>query len=711
MSVNPLLSLLQQLSERTANKAPTPNPVAAAVAQLQPKVAPQPKAAPQAPQLPTPPPVQTATFVPSPRAVGPIYSAPGKGPRVEVHTASGTEMDRILRLEIVDYYDTKRFPDLTVEMTRAGRPMVWRDPVSGNVIRGFNPTQNAALHARRHTGGALICAGAGVGKTLIGQSATSPIVSPCDGSVYCGPATTIPQLQERHAVWQIQYCLGNPFYLSYDKLSHENGEAVLHGAIQGKENPIIICDEVHRLGNFMSGRAGRMDRLFQMYPKLRMVAMTGSILDKSLHQIAHIAQWALGEYSPIPRHGSLELERWANVLDHGSEPKPLDYQEIDPLVIWFTGIPILNYDENERQRVARAAFLYRLQTCPGVVCTTETSVGTPLLVSIAKGSDKLKMPPQLRAAIDQVRSSGELSIDDNYEVFPDKLSQTRAEAQLSVGYFYRWDWPISEKTKRPIRDEDWLLARSNWFKFVREELRYARAERYDTEKHVRTTIARQCNDPAVLKHAGHHAWLAWEHQSKKRWDGKPQPPTKVVWMSEYYIDYVMDWVKTNAMGRGKPPVVIWYQSLAVEQKLAERGIEILTSRDPAMLVKPRILAASSKKFGEGIEFTRWSHALVIEPPPGGKAWEQLLARKHRYGQSADEVRYTVPLHCERWVRNMRAAQQNAAFIYEITGNAQKLLLADKIGMPRSGYQGSSAPLEFDDAETHYDDDEYDGDDI
>ncbi len=100
---------------------------------------------------------------------------------------------------------------------------------------------------------------------------------------------------------------------------------------------------------------------------------------------------------------------------------------------------------------------------------------------------------------------------------------------------------------------------------------------------------------------------------------------------------------------------------------SEANEQILTHKGPCV--------ASIAAHGVGKNLQRYSRALVIHPPSGGDTWEQLIARLHRPGQEADEVRFDVYLHAAELRGAFNDARRLADYIETITGQPQKLKYA------------------------------------
>jgi hypothetical protein len=91
---------------------------------------------------------------------------------------------------------------------------------------------------------------------------------------------------------------------------------------------------------------------------------------------------------------------------------------------------------------------------------------------------------------------------------------------------------------------------------------------------------------------------------------------------------------------------------------------------------------------EGRNLQRFSRNLVVSPPQQGDRWQQLLARTHRDGQDADEVICDVVISCAEHADAMRIALSDAQYQEDITGDHQKLLLADVV-MPDTSELGGT----------------------
>lgn len=588
----------------------------------------------------------------------------------------GSEWVRIANLESTDYFDTEKYPDLTDSLMRKGQPRVWRNSRK-QVIRGLNASQNALCHAMKDVGGAVGAIAVGGGKAA-GGMLCGAVYEP-DLLVFVTTPTTLHQVNQTYADWRIPFKFDFQFQAITSSWLQQKKNARALGMVFAKyKKPMLVLDEAHLFANPTSARTGRLARLIEARPDIAVVVMSGTLMSKSLKQMTHLCEWALKGRSPVPVEGSELLEKWANVIDVDGKPGALDYMACSDLVAWATNMPPTSYGSSEeRRREIRSAFAHRFHSARGVVATTKSALGTDLTIYPAPGlGDKehpLVLPPEVRECLKQIEMFGEIRTGDLIEILPDKMAQYRASRLLSMGFFQRWDWPLG-KDGVPKIDHDWMEARSDWFRCVRNELKNFVREGYDSELCVREQIAHEYQNPAVPKREIHAAYVKWAVQCQKRWKGQPHPPTVPVWISTFYVDWIVNWVKSQT-GRGKGPMLVWYESQAIRDALAERGFEVLNAGQVTDWSKPRNLAVSILSHSTGIDMPAWHRNLILEPPSGAVRWEQTIGRTHREGQIADEVEVYVPQHATSFVKSWKSALRAADVLKTATRNDQKLCYA------------------------------------
>src|SRR5690606_36130197 len=145
---------------------------------------------------------------------------------------------------------------------------------------------------------------------------------------------------------------------------------------------------------------------------------------------------------------------------------------------------------------------------------------------------------------------------DSEEYYEDDIAMARALRQLSAGFWYRWAW---EETPLKVRDDEWLGARRDWHRYVRDELNSHAYVGYDSPFLVYQAVAREHGQGQ--REAIHKVWQRWRGVKDR-----VKPPTVAVWISEYLVDDAVE--RAHAL---KAPCVIWYDSKALEEALVKRG--------------------------------------------------------------------------------------------------------------------------------------------
>lgn len=221
----------------------------------------------------------------------------------------------------------------------------------------LRPGQLAALGEAQRERGLLGVIGVGQGKLLISLLAPS-VIEGVERPLLLVPAQLVPQTRTELAVWSNVFRVHpNLKVMSYHDLSTATGQA----ALQAHNPDLIIADECHHLRHRTAARTRRLVRWFQENPTTLFVALSGTITSRSVADFDHLAELALRERSPLPCDW-LELEAWAAVIDAHGEPTPHQLGAVAPLLAAFP-----------TAANAREAFLMRLRSAPGVICTVDTS--------------------------------------------------------------------------------------------------------------------------------------------------------------------------------------------------------------------------------------------------------------------------------------------------------------------------------------------------
>lgn len=402
---------------------------------------------------------------------------------------------------------------------------------------------------------------------------------------------------------------------------------------------LIILDEVQEYKNVSAGRTKRMRRYMAEHPETIVIAMSGTISNRSLRDYHHIIQWCLGEDTPLPKKWT-ELCDWADAIDEGVP----DQTRMGPgvLLSWS------KEDEADLEPLAagRCAFRRRLTETPGVVSSGEDTLDVALRIRKVT----MPIPDIVHRMLGTLRDSWE---DPNGASLAEAVDVWRIARQLALGFWYEWIPP----GPRP-----WLDARKEWIRYVRETLRHNR-RKLDTPLQVWNECER--------KHAGKDDDCEWCRWRKIKDTFKPNPVAQ--WLSFHAVDFVRDWFTA---GDG----ICWVEHQALGERLSrDLGIsyygagkkasaEILDAKGP--------IIASIRAHGRGKNLQQWNRNLILSPSSSGQTWEQMMGRTHRAGQKTDAVTFDVNLCIEEQKASFRQALKDARYLEDSLGGRQKLLYGD-----------------------------------
>lgn len=527
--------------------------------------------------------------------------------------------------------------------------------------------QSAALFEMRNAGGLFGPCGVGSGKTLISLLAhramdakqTVILVPPALKAQLL--TVDIPRLAKH---WQID--LAHIRVVTYNQLSSAGSADILEEILPD----LIVADEAHNLRYRTAARTKRFLRYMKAHPECRFVGLSGTMTRKSLNDYQHLAELALGKNSPLPNHFPT-LADWAEAIDVSDDPMPpgallqLCTEEELAEIAKLSEKGETDGANFDVQRIVRTAFRRRVVETPGVVATEESALGTSLIISALKP----KVPADVNALIADVR--GRWVTPDGDEL-TDALSVARITRQLAAGFYYRWIWPNG------IPDSEWLNARREWNKEVREILRLSRRG-MDSPMLIANAIER-----GEYKSEFYEAW--------RKVKDRPEPPREAVWVNDFLVTEAIEWVKANAAKT--TPAIVWYTHDAVGRKLAERSglpffgpgakaSEELTKVDTK---KTPAIICSAKAHGTGKNLQAFSLNLITTPISSGADAEQLIARTHRPGQEADEVRIDVFVHTPETLAAFRSSVRDAAYIEATQGQKQKLNFAERLGFGSDAFE-------------------------
>lgn len=563
----------------------------------------------------------------------------------------------------------------------------------------LKPVQAWALYELGTVGGLFGPVTVGGGKTLV--SLLAPVIMKAERPLLIVPAGLVEKTKRDKEVLEQHWQL--PLFvriMSYEWLGREQAgedkETGRKGALEEWAPDLIIMDECHRAKNSRSAAvARRLTRHVRTHPKVRCVALSGTVTKRSLHDYAHILTWCLpAKILPIPTHWN-DLSLWAEALDE----KKNESRIVDP-----GALEILCADDGDkelwqtdRKLAARRTYRRRLVETPGVVATYETDVDASLVIR----GVKVEVGPAVDEAFTTLRTIWETP--DGWSI-PDALTFARHARELALGFYLVWD------PRPPI---EWQRARKAWHQFVRATLKHSRT--YDSEKQVRNlalhTAAKllgeqwhahvkelasppkdetkrmlktpeqrlACSQALIGQLASQDSKSIEGVLAMIAWKGVQDtfvPNTVPVWIDSAACEFAAAWAKKNAG-------IIWTEHRCVGERLrtefgltyyGRKGLDangkFIDDHD-----KSKALVASRPANSEGRNLQGWSKSLIMSLLPNGARNEQLLGRLHRPGQIADEVEFEFVVSCEEHLLALDQALRDARYIESSTGAPQKLLLS------------------------------------
>ena len=486
--------------------------------------------------------------------------------------------------------------------------------------------------------------GVGHGKTLICLLAGA--AAGARRPLLLVPPALVEQMKTEAKTWSALFRFVPPRVVSYGILSTKKGSTLLEEI----KPDLIIADECHALRHKTSARTKRILRYFREHPTAGFVGVSGTITSKSLLDYAHLLELSLRDRAPIPlsRFGAGGLESWASILDVNGEATKEDFSAFWPLVRWSGGSDYMPDKPTERKALARRAFSKRLASTPGVVCTVVSSCEASLHVveHYPNPSDAV------RGALTTLSTRWETP---EGEPLADASAFARVAKQLSLGFYYRWEWQGEP-------DLVWLERRRAWIRAVSRVLRYSAREGLDSPALVDQWVASGRGNKETR--AAWHAWQEVKH--------RPAPEIVPVWIDRSIMLYAVDWLAAL-----DEPAIIWYRSKAVGEALFDLGLPVYGSASSCPSTDPRYphkIGASIAVHGKGRNLQAYRLGLVLEPP-GGASFEQLIGRYHRQGQKADLVEFHVLQHTEPLKKALTRARADALYIEQTTNQKQKLNFA------------------------------------
>jgi len=508
----------------------------------------------------------------------------------------------------------------------------------------LRPIQAHMLVQAIRADGLIALAGCGEGKTL--TSLLLPLVLDAERPLIILPASMRTQFLSDFESYNEAWKLKPIDVMSYEGLSSPSQVQRLDEL----SPDLIICDEAHKLKNLKSARVRRLEQ-YLLKTRTRLCALSGTMVSRSIREYAHVANWALRAWSPLPRDNST-IHLFARVVED-NEGDQRDHEAFERAMHRFRG----SHEERMHQR---------LRNSKGVVITKSQRVGATLRLE----RKRFKMPDTLKTSITKLLNEQNV-VSATHDLLdhetinrlfasrelwsPQDAIYSRVWAQILMGFVYIWDWG----DRAP--DAEWVHARREWSSTVNRIL--DRGE-FDSEALLKHAIRKnEYQNTRVLS-----SFQRWESVAHR-----PPPKTQAIWIDESWVRDVAQWAFDQ-----KDPPIIWVNLGAIAHKLAELtcfpvyggGVHASRRLDEAKhTAHPCIMSITAHGTGKNLQ--AWRNQIIAHPLAHPARWEQMLARTHRHGQQADEVSCLVYTH-SLFGRALRKARKDAKYIEETTGQEQRL---------------------------------------
>ena len=531
------------------------------------------------------------------------------------------ELDRILRLP-------RKTPH--PEDTRERLTQILRTPEGTQELK---PIQAEMLYELGRARGLFASATVGAGKTLTSLMASRMVGA--KKTVLVTKASlrkkTIIEMNEYRKNWRLPP--EGIEIVSYEELSRVKFVAYLNEL----KPDLLIFDEVQALKNRKASRTKRVMRFMKANPTTMVVALSGTVMKKSIQDFAHIIAWCLKDKCPLPLN-YVDLDEWTKALDE--KVNELDRYEVGALKAFSDG-------EDDLQKV-RQGFREHLIGTPGVVATQ--GKGEDVGCTVTVNAIVYDLPTEIDGHFAKLR--GDMQTPDGWQLTTGAEVWMHAR-QLALGLYYAWD---------PRPPDWWRNPRREWGCFVREVLSHSRT--LDSE----LMVVNACDAGSL------------DSQFLERWrevKNKFTPNIVSRWCDDTAINICLEWMQQ--------PGIVWVEHTLFGARLAElsgckyygpQGLaadgEFINDADPT---KAAIVSFDANKAGRNLQ-AKWSRCLYTAIREGADDLEQSIGRIHRDGQLEDEVIVDVLVGCREHLTAMKRAISASEAIRDTTGAEYKILSAD-----------------------------------
>lgn len=193
-------------------------------------------------------------------------------------------------------------------------------------------------------------------------------------------------------------------------------------------------------------------------------------------------------------------------------------------------------------------------------------------------------------------------------------------------------------------------------------------------------------------------YAAWKDMKALEFEKMPERDSEAVRVDDFKIKHALEWEKERRAHKdtkGKGAIIWCYNQEIVQwagEVFEEAGFDPLVcdageksnaaldwDRNPQNA--ERTVIASYSAHGEGKNLQHFQYEFFIQWPRPAHIAEQVLGRLHRTGQEADEI---VACTCHTTMfdhLNFAACLNDALYIQQTTGNAQRIIYAGYDPLP------------------------------
>lgn len=460
--------------------------------------------------------------------------------------------------------------------------------------------------------------------------------------------------------------------LSYEKVSNpssaekalQDGTVIYPDIMERHKPDLIVMDECDRASDVTATGTIRIGRYIENHRPV-VVAMSGTLIRRSLKDASHILQWALGDDNcPLPKVEQFKaLQAWSDALD-ARGGKGGKRTEPGALLEQLTPEERQAYNAADSADDARGVVCgmvgIRLLETKGVCGSQDGPLAVPGRIDpryVKDEDDALEEQYRLLLDGDEENNRARWTLPDGF-LMPDARALAMPLVTLGMGFLL---------LQEPRPPETYSLCRSAYNAAVREVVEKRPDLRLDSEFVVRKAI-REGRLPEMAE-----LLKDWESEQRgyRETTGFAQPPSVPLWFSDEVVDEVKAWLDQETG-------VVWVGYVALGNKLS-KALKLpyfgaskvdATGRHVTKLKKgePAILSAASCGRGlNGMQFLHHRQLWLTAPS------EQPLARLHRAGQMADMVYNDVYLGSSAALARYQRQKLTAVnFAGAISRQAQKL---------------------------------------